>query len=118
MSALKRTNRAVKVIGLIRTFREMMFGARRNWRVRIEIGNGIEAATSERLATAETFESEPDSAARAESLDGFACVMRAGRIKFAGGNIHGRKICLVDAQQDEQCTRGDAWAIFGGVSWI
>jgi hypothetical protein len=102
----------VKVIGLIRTFREMMFGARRNWRVRIEIGNGIESAASKWLAAAETFESEPDSAARAESLDGFACVMRAGRIKFAGGNIHGRKICLVDAQQDEQCTRGDAGAIF------
>jgi hypothetical protein len=47
------------------------------------IGDGIDAAFSERAAAKQTLQREPGAAARAVDGDGLLGVVRAGRIKFA-----------------------------------
>ena len=81
-------------------------------------GNGIEAAASEWMATSQAAQSEPDSTARAKTLDRFAGIVRARRIIFAGGKIHGRKINLISAEKHKQHASSDAGPAFDRLNNI
>ena len=83
-------------------------------RGRSDLRNGIEASARKRLAAGEAAQSEPDSPASAKTLDGFARVGGAGRIKSAGGKIQRRKKRLIGAEKQKQSAGGDARAIFHG----
>lgn len=66
------------------------------------MGYVVYAARAERVAAGKTFQSQPAAAPYAEALNGFARIIRAGRIEAAGGRQEGGHSSLVYAQNADQ----------------
>ena len=70
--------------------------------------HGIRATLMERMATAESFQPQPDALSDAMDFDRLAHVLRAGGMEAAGRGQQGRNQELVPAEDDDKDAGGDS----------
>ena len=70
--------------------------------------HGIRATLVERMATAQSFQAQPDALSDAMNLDRLAHIFRAGGMEAAGRRQQGRNQEFVPAEDDDKDAGGDS----------